>query len=139
MHPGALGAGTLPQYSNVMGVASVADIRRRRITVVSFICCCLLQECSGSVLSHGLKQWKLGASRMKTSHLKRHLNRIMQHHIGTSDKEMFIGGQTITAEYYSSLMVQFKDILKEKRRGKFPKGIVFLHDNAPAHRALATR
>jgi len=32
-----------------------------------------------------------------------------------------------------------KDILKKKRRGKFTKGILFLHDNAPAHRALATQ
>jgi len=30
------------------------------------------------------------------------------------------------------------DILKEKRRGKVTKGVLFLHDNAPAHRALAT-
>jgi histone-lysine N-methyltransferase SETMAR len=34
--------------------------------------------------------------------------------------------------------VQLKDILKEKRRGKFTKNILFLKDNAPAHRALAT-
>ena len=44
-------------------------------------------------------------------------------------------GQTINAEYYSSLLVQLKDILKEKRRGKF----LFLHDNAPAHWALTTQ
>jgi len=42
-------------------------------------------------------------------------------------------------EYYSSLLVKLKDILKEKRRGKFTKGALFLHDNAPAHRALATQ
>jgi len=30
-------------------------------------------------------------------------------------------------------------LLKEKRRGKFTKGVLFLHDNAPAHRALATQ
>ena len=46
-------------------------------------------------------------------------------------------GQTINAEYYSSLLVQLKDILKEKRRGKFTNGVLFFHDNAPAHRALA--
>jgi len=34
--------------------------------------------------------------------------------------------------------VQLKDILKEKR-GKVTEGILFLHDNAPAHRALATQ
>jgi len=48
-------------------------------------------------------------------------------------------GQTINAEYYSSLLVQLQDILKEKRRGKVTKGILFLHDNAPAHRTLATQ
>jgi len=32
-----------------------------------------------------------------------------------------------------------KDILKEKRRGKVTKGVLFLHDNAPGHRALATQ
>jgi histone-lysine N-methyltransferase SETMAR len=35
--------------------------------------------------------------------------------------------------------VQLKDILKAKRRGKVTKGVLFLHDNAPAHRALATQ
>jgi len=48
-------------------------------------------------------------------------------------------GQTINAEYYSSLLVQLKDILKGKRRGKVTKGLLFLHNNAPAHRALATQ
>jgi len=48
-------------------------------------------------------------------------------------------GQTINAEYYLPLLVQLKDILKEKRRGKMTKVVLFLHDNAPAHRALATQ
>jgi len=47
--------------------------------------------------------------------------------------------QTINAEYYSSLLAQLKDILKEKGRGKFTKGVLFLHDNAPAHQTLATQ
>jgi len=47
-------------------------------------------------------------------------------------------GQTINAEYYSSLLGQLKDILKEKRRGKVTKMVLFLH-NAPAHRALETQ
>jgi len=46
---------------------------------------------------------------------------------------------TINAEYYSSLLVQLKDIFKQKRRGNFTKGVLFLHDNAPAHRAVATQ
>jgi len=32
-----------------------------------------------------------------------------------------------------------KDISKEKRRGKVVKGVLFLHDNVPAHRTLATQ
>jgi len=47
--------------------------------------------------------------------------------------------QTINTEYYSSLLMQLKDILKEKRREKFTKGILFLHDNAPAHPVFATQ
>jgi len=35
--------------------------------------------------------------------------------------------------------VQLNDILKEKRCGRVTKGILFLHNNAPAHRALATQ
>jgi hypothetical protein len=37
--------------------------------------------------------------------------------------------QTVNTEYYSSLLVQLKDILKEKRCGTVTKGIFFLHDN----------
>jgi hypothetical protein len=48
-------------------------------------------------------------------------------------------GQTINAEYFSSLLVQLKEIFKEKCRGNFTKGVLFLHDNAPAHRALVTQ
>jgi len=47
--------------------------------------------------------------------------------------DYFPKGQTINAEYYSSLLLQLKDILKEKL------GVKFLHVNAPARRALATQ
>jgi hypothetical protein len=48
-------------------------------------------------------------------------------------------GQTINAEYYSSLQVQLKDIFKEKCHRKFTKWFLFLHNNAPAHQALVTQ
>jgi len=35
--------------------------------------------------------------------------------------------------------VKLKEIMREKRREKVTKGVLFLHDNAPAHRALATQ
>jgi histone-lysine N-methyltransferase SETMAR len=41
-------------------------------------------------------------------------------------------GQTINAEYYSSLLVQLKDILKEKGSGKVTKVVFFLHENVQA-------
>jgi len=48
--------------------------------------------------------------------------------------------QTINAEYYLSLLVQLKEILKEKYCGKVTKvGVLFLHDNTPTHRTLATQ
>jgi len=53
--------------------------------------------------------------------------------------DYLLKGQTINAEYYSSLLVQMKDILKEKRPRKVTKGVLFLLDNAPAHQALATK
>jgi len=48
-------------------------------------------------------------------------------------------GKTINVEYYSSLLVQLKENLKEKFRGKLIKGVLFLHDNVPARRPLATQ
>jgi len=42
-------------------------------------------------------------------------------------------------EYYLSLLVQLKEILKDTCRRNFSKGFLFLHDNAPAHRALANQ
>jgi hypothetical protein len=35
--------------------------------------------------------------------------------------------------------VQLRDISKKKRRRNFTKWVLFLHDNTPAHRALATQ
>jgi len=52
--------------------------------------------------------------------------------------DCFPKGQTFNVEYYLSLLVQLKDILKEKCHGKFTKGVFFLHDNALAYRALST-
>jgi histone-lysine N-methyltransferase SETMAR len=58
---------------------------------------------------------------------------------GTPLIDYLLKGQTIIAECYPSLLVQLNDFLKEKRRGKVAKGVLFLHDNASAQRALATQ
>ena len=53
--------------------------------------------------------------------------------------DYLLKGQTINAEYYSSLLAELKGILKEKRRGKVSKGVLLLHDNTPVHRTLANQ
>ena len=42
----------------------------------------------------------------------------------------------ITGNYYSALLAKLRSTLAKKRRGKLQKGILFLHDNAPAHRSM---
>jgi len=49
-------------------------------------------------------------------------------------------GLTINAEYYSSLLAgEIEGYYEEKTRGNITKEVLFLHDKAPAHRALATQ
>ena len=45
-------------------------------------------------------------------------------------------GHTITGQYYSNLLLKLRDEIKRKRRGMLRKGILLLHDNAPAHSSL---
>lgn len=44
-------------------------------------------------------------------------------------------GRTITADYYIGLMDRLDAVLREKRKRTQRKNILFLHDNAPAHKA----
>ncbi|UYV63353.1 hypothetical protein LAZ67_2003826 [Cordylochernes scorpioides] len=45
-------------------------------------------------------------------------------------------GQTITGNYYANLVKQLREAIKENRRGKLSKKIVYHQDNAPSHRSL---
>ncbi|UYV70868.1 hypothetical protein LAZ67_8000923 [Cordylochernes scorpioides] len=45
-------------------------------------------------------------------------------------------GQTITGDYYENLVKQLREAIKEKRRGKLSRKIVYHPDNAPSHRSL---
>jgi len=58
-------------------------------------------------------------------------------HDGILLLDYLLKGQTTNTEYYSSLLVQLKDILKGKHYGKVTKGALFLHDNALARLTLA--
>lgn len=42
-------------------------------------------------------------------------------------------GTTITGQYYAALIPKLRNAIKEKRRGKLRRGVLFHHDNAPAH------
>ena len=47
-------------------------------------------------------------------------------------------GSTITGPYYADLIVRVRAVLKEKRRGKLRRGVLFHQDkNAPAHTSPA--
>jgi len=89
-------------------------------------------------------EWRhSGSHRPKKFKVQKSAGKFLAWNFWDQDGILLIGylpkGQTIKAEYYASLLVQVKDILKEKRCGKVTKGAFFLHDNAPAHRALATQ
>ena len=49
-----------------------------------------------------------------------------------------MGSKTITTEYYSSLLEQLLEEIRQKRPQKLHHGVLFCQDNAPAHKAHAT-
>ena len=82
-----------------------------------------------------------GSPRPKKSRVQKSTGKVLASFFWDQDSILFIDylqkGQAINAEYYSSLLVQLKDILKEKCCRKVTRGVLFLHDNAPAHWAPA--
>jgi len=70
---------------------------------------------SGGIAAHPAPKFPSAKIRWKSSRLD----------IWDQDGILLIGylpkGQTINTEYYLALLVQVKDILKEKRRGKLPR------------------
>ncbi|UYV77410.1 hypothetical protein LAZ67_15000915 [Cordylochernes scorpioides] len=44
--------------------------------------------------------------------------------------------QTITGNYYANLVKQLREAIKENRRGKLSRKIIYHQDNAPSHRSL---
>jgi len=89
-------------------------------------------------------EWRhSGSPRSKKFRFKKYAGKVLASTFWDQDGILLIDclpkGQTINTEYYLSLLVQLKDILKEKRHGKVTKGVLFLHDNTPAHRVLETQ
>jgi histone-lysine N-methyltransferase SETMAR len=47
-------------------------------------------------------------------------------------------GETITGFYYSQPIARLCNTIKEKRRGKLHRGILFHQENAPVHMSLVS-
>ena len=89
-------------------------------------------------------EWRhSGSPRPKTFRVKKSAGKVLASIFWGQDGILLIDylpkSQIINAEYYSSLLAQMKDVLREKRCGNFTKCVLFLQDNAPTHRALATQ
>lgn len=44
-------------------------------------------------------------------------------------------GQSITGEYYATVIRNLREAILEKRRGLLTRGVLLLHDNAPVHKS----
>jgi histone-lysine N-methyltransferase SETMAR len=91
-----------------------------------------------------LMEWRhSGSPRPKKFRVQKSTGKVLASFFGDQDGVLLIDylpkGQTINAEYYSSLLVQLKGIFKENGRGNFTKGVLFLHDIALAHPSLTTQ
>jgi len=82
-----------------------------------------------------MEWWHSGSPHPKKFRLQKSAGKVLISIFGDQDSillnDYLPKSQIINAEYYSSLLVQLKDILKEKRCGKFTKWVLFLHVNAP--------
>lgn len=48
-------------------------------------------------------------------------------------------GTTVNAKYYATLLEKLKVAITQKRPGKWTKGVLLLHDNAPVHTAAVAK
>ena len=88
-----------------------------------------------------MEWWHSGSLHPKKFRVQKSAGKVLASIFWAQDGILLIdylpNGQTINTEYYSSLLVQLKDIFNEKCRRKVTKGVLFLHDYALAQRALA--
>ena len=90
-----------------------------------------------------MEWWHSGSPHPKKFRVKKSAVKVLVSIFWDQDGTLHIDylpkSQTINAEYYLFLLAQSKDILKEKRSGKFTKWVLFLHDNALLTRHLQPR
>ena len=86
-------------------------------------------------------QWKhKGSTTPKKFWVQQSSRMIMQQFFGTQKVFFFWNSHktTITGDTYASIMMDLRDSIKQKRRGKLSAGVL-LHDNAPAHKSRTSR
>lgn len=54
---------------------------------------------------------------------------------GVIHHEYLNPGETVTASRYVTALSNLRQAIRQKRRGKLSRGVLFHHDNAPAHRS----
>ena len=87
--------------------------------------------------------WKLASSptpkKFKVAHLLRKSWLLFWDSKGVMMTDYLSKGSTVTGAYYAVELRKLHEALKSKRRGKLRRGVILLHDNAPAHTsAVAT-
>ncbi|KFD50419.1 hypothetical protein M513_08646, partial [Trichuris suis] len=85
-------------------------------------------------------QWKhVNSPRPKRARLEPRLGKILATIFWDAEGIILIDymedGGTITGKYYANLLLQLREEIKEKRRGKLSRKVLLLQDNSPAHRA----
>ena len=100
-----------------------------------------LYHCDPKTKQQSMEWRHSGSSRSKKFRVQKSAGKVLASIFWDQDGILLIDylpkGQTINTEYYSSRLVHLKDVLEGKCRGKVTKRVLFLHDNAPAHQALA--
>jgi hypothetical protein len=87
-----------------------------------------------------LEWWHSGSPRHKHFRGQNPLEKFSPRFFGikTASSSLIIFQKAQLSTRSITLLVQLKDILREKRRGIFTKVVLFLHNNAPAHWAFAS-
>jgi hypothetical protein len=133
------GASRLNNFWNIFGAIQMISFRVQLVTMDET----LLYHYDPETKQQSMEWRHSGPTRPKKFQVQKSAGKVLALIFWDQDSILLIDylpkGQTINAEYYSSMLVQLKDILKEKRPWKVTKEVLFLHNNAPAHRALATQ
>jgi len=133
------GASRLSNFWKFFGAIQMISCRVRLVTMDET----WLYHYDGEIKQQSVEWRHSGSTRPKKFRLQKSAGKVLASIFWDQDGILLIDflpkGQTMNAEYNPFLLVQLKDFLKEKRLGKFTKVVLFLHDNTPAHRALATR